>query len=330
MTARLSTNKNIYFPGTTAPPSLQYVGGGSGSVGGGFSQGASSAWEVWMFLDQPTYLAGFIAGVLGYARKNGTTIRRSLPARHPLLPWCWASSVGWEGGFGPTGKREALDGVTASFKYLQCRVNYEAPPYAILADGVPEYLRFVVLTSEPNSEFLTRRYGSYRWPAGTPNLTSYVLAEGIPQLLIKERLVFTWIQVPDDGFFTNGGQAYPGAVPQKAIDGLGKVNSAEFYGYPAGTLLLEGFRLTPVAMPILPSIIGKDNFDGYPQRAWNVDYYVTLFNPPPADTNKRGHNLFPHPTQPEWYRIHKKGGADTEGFWRYQTYDYTKLFEMNT
>lgn len=94
MTARLSSNKNTYI--SSSVPSLQYVGGSS--VGGSFTYGASSASETWLMRDDAASLVQFIADVLGYSKKSGTSINRKLPARHPDIPWIWASKVSWEGG----------------------------------------------------------------------------------------------------------------------------------------------------------------------------------------------------------------------------------------
>lgn len=343
MSANLQTNLNQYSLSNV--PALQYVGGGGNCVGGGFNYGASSCYQEWLIKDAGKNLPRFIADVMGYAKKAGTGIHRSLPARHPELVWCWASNISWDAGLAPTGQRQGFNRATAAYKGLKLKVEFSAPPYAIIPDGQitaarPEYHRFVSLNSDPNTEFIQRKHGTFQFPAGTPAISTQELPEGVPQLLVKNRIALTWHQVPDDGLFTNGGSFREGATAANLIAGIGKVNSSTFLGYPAGTLLMEGYKLIPYNLPIMPSILGNEMFvgpggkGGIPPRFWNVEMVLTYFNPP-IDTGggftARGHNLLPHPTDPYWYRVHQAttGATDTSPYWRYQEIDYATMFLMN-
>lgn len=339
---------SVIFPGDRINNQNNYLGQpngpGAGIVGTQTQQiviegetvnagvGVSTGEETWDIPDET--ISRWISGVLGYALKSDTQINRILPVQHPVLPFMWASGVSGQG-IGPRGQK----GSQALWKRWRTKIHFETPPYAILPNSqvTKEYQRFLTLMDfSSNSEFFQRREGTFKYSSQAPGLSGNKVdipeTYGAAQLVTKVAQTYLWVQVPDNGLFTGG---FPGA-PTKLAAGVGKVNSASFFGYEAGTLLFDSWKPIARVFPASPGLLGLPP-QGVP-RCWDVQLRFIYFNPPSGmdDTTtaggRYGHNLVPHPVNGLWYLAYLKnsGGVETDTtLWRYQTYNFDLLFEMN-
>lgn len=299
--------------------------------------GSSSAKEVWDIEDGG--LRDFAADVIGWSRKKkGTTrIERFLPAQHPDLPYCWASGINSVQGLATVGKRagKATGTDVAAFKVNRVIVNYETPMYDIIPDEdveLGEWQRFLTLTDVTSvDEFYRRKLGVFQYNSddtipGNLQGTRIPDAGSTAQLIHKLRYTYLWISVPDDGLYTNGGFRFGGRA-KNIEDCIGRVNKEDFFGWPPGTVLFEGWKpiaRTPPVDPKLLHVVTK-----FP-RTWDVQLIFLFFDPEPGNQEKRGHNLVPHPTESTWWRAHMvaAGAGDEEQYWRYRECDMYKIFEM--
>lgn len=323
---------NIYPRLSPNVPAYQDVRG-TGSVSASMASGQSSFTEHWFIKD--TDLQQFTQDVLGWSKKNGVRINRNTPAQHADLNFMWASRVTSVEGYASTGKRAAAAGSVASFKLLRIGVQYDTPPYRIVDDvafaGDKEYKRYVVPTSETNAEFLQLAKGAFVFYGGAPapnaNKTFGRPGEsGALQIVMKTKVTYLWIQVPDNGLFSMGGFDQ-GGRPYNIENALGTVNNDTWHSYPKGTLLLESYGLTPQTLPIAPATVGLPP-RGIP-RVWNVALNFVYFDPLPFDANFRGHNLVPLPGSNSWVLAKRQGAADGDETQRiYQYSNFDTIFEM--
>lgn len=336
-----------------------------GSVSGSFSLGQSSSSLAWDIEDDGTgiIVQRFIADTLGFSSATRETIHRGMPARHPYIPWLFASHISQIQTIGPksqvifsnpdpnNGEKIAME----VYKHWRFTVVYETPTYAILTDAQinrprEEWRRFVFWDQETSVQMIQQTQGGFKYPpeaAGIFGLDGgQVIAKagGLSTRLIKKKVVLNWLMVPDVGLFGRGGIS-SGQQPVNLDAGLGRINKynwptfGTYFGYPRGTLLFEGYKITPRTMP---NIIPPDfaNLIGDPpvfivNRAWDVRLEFSYFDPPPADSSKRGHNLVPLVAATAlsgilWYRILLNAdiATDTPPFWKYQEYDFDNLFAM--
>lgn len=251
------------------------------------TDGGAATMELMVDGDKLNYL---INGVLGYVQKanDGTgRIIRGLPAAHPYYDWLYATKISDIVGLRPTKRLIGSDFQRQSqlhmrdfvfYEKYKLKIDFEPRPYLIATDetinGVreqkrwhkdlagnfefftdnKEYLRFFDLECEPSAEILSSPQGQFKFfrtdntaPHDTP--ISNQNGGGVGIIVAKRKLKFTWFFVPYEIVFANNIAA-----------GLGKVNQYGFYGYPPGSLLLEGIetkRYPPPAQIILPDPFTK-------------------------------------------------------------------------
>ena len=256
--------------------------------------------------------------VLGYSYADDATpwaLHRIPPADHPFYgPQFRATSVSFQR-FSPIGNsantnREPYelspfgsDGITKFGKYEKAMmtVRFAGPmPYYLYSDDNEEWSGFEYdryctrYDVESNLEVLmadTNRFMTY---VEGP-LVNETVPSTVGLYLTKTTFVMTWHEVPESFIFNSLG------VPQKVIDCVGKVNSADFMGFPAGTLLLQSPKFQRKCFPFFSD-------DG---RAFH--YTITLpflhFDPELGDTatRARGHNLFPYSIDGKWYLATRDG-----------------------
>jgi hypothetical protein len=238
---------------------------------------------------------------------NTPFIRRVTPHNYQPVGavggWLYATQVERIEGIGVS-VNEGDD--VAEYEFARVTVIYESLTYDVKedneihqTDGAPDESRmerFVTRTTEPTAEFITLPQGAYKWKGTTlPVVGSH------GRIISALNLTYTWHQVP----------RIPPSVKTSKL--IGCVNSAEFDGYPAGTLLVTAVELTPYRM------IGG-------LRVYDIKYRVSYKDP---DHNQRGHNYF--------YRYHDNvverlaltaGGAD-DGATVYAKTDYKYLFSLS-
>jgi len=330
----------------TTRPSWQYVGGG-GSISYQLGTDEGSATEVHDIDYNDLYQASI--DILGWSKQQGTGIFRKLPAQHPYFSFLYANRITDIKGIGPRGQvigRNAGSGPKpmADFKLVRLTVNYGTPPYYMagakgfdktdpfLTAGTSEDKRFLIPSEyDSDTKFAAQRTTFMKWPAEAPApLTNQPIKDtgGATIAVTKQRITFTWVQVPDHGLFPGG---FDQNKTSPNIDKcIGRVNSEEFLGYPRGTVLFEGWKPMPRIMGIPSEALGL-GFDQLP-RSWDVKLQFSFFDPKPlGDENKRGHNLAPCPKDRKWYRLitNVDNATDTSIFWKYQEEDLRDIFKMN-
>ena len=151
------------------------------------------------------------------------------------------------------------------------------------------------------------------------------------EYISKLNFVWKWFDVPHEYIFQ------PNGVPQKLLNCLGYVNNSKFAGCEAGTLLLQGVRLTKFQLPYVTS-----NYD--PAFLYDVTFHVQFFDPPPAlgypdppapavpttGSQFRGHNLMPWAQKVAgkssiWYAATRGGGTSDVRY--LPEIDFATMFE---
>lgn len=306
------------------------------------TDGGSASMDLLIDGDKLEYV---INGVLGSVQKanDGTgRIIRNLPTAHPYYDWLYATKIDNIQGIKPTKRLFGSDYQRQTQLHLRdfvfyekykLRIDFEPRPYLIATDEVigasrerkrwwkdlgdnselftdnKEYLRFFDIECEPNAEILSSPQGQFKFfrtdnspPHDTP--ISNQNGGGVGIIVPKRKIKFTWFFVP-----------YQVVFADNITNGLGKVNQYAFYGYPPGTLLLEGIevkRYPPPAQMIL-----ADPFAQGPVSAKLCDITFVcnaiVQSPqdlgsgiPPYDANGNfkvpfGHNLVPWPGDLKYY-----------------------------
>jgi len=274
-----------------------------------------------------------IPEIVGYPRRvDVAKLTRNLPMRHPQYFWLYGRSVPKMQPYKALGKLQVGYGPTAYHLYNLLTVVYESLPFEVRTDAqvstytVPEFNRFTEKYYDAGAEYLSlERRGAFKFiPEAGGDLTSRTIHNDLPKLTTKADLTWIWHDIPHNGLFTTSG------VPTNVEAGLGKVNSLAFpdaNGFPAGTLLMLGAKITPTTAPVSPHVLGlADNVD--PPRLWRVEYKVKYYNPPPGGTY-RGHNTLPKfdgSANLKWYLATTDG--TTTGATTYETYDFAKFFQV--
>lgn len=296
--------------------------------------GQSTHTETVYIKDDPDHLKNFITDIIGYSQKDfagaGDTISRLLPARHPFLPYLWASGIE---DITPVGRPvQSPQNNYAKYDLLRCRVNFATPPYRMIEDGVGnEFDRFVAVEGyETNSTFVQQKNGAIVFsgtsaPAAWQN-KPIPDSGGMTIKISRTRIKLLWVMVPDKGLFSGG---WPGA-PTKILTSLGTVNNATFMGYPAKTLLFESWNPVPRTMPVDPTLLGLNATDV--PRAWDVQLVFNYFDPKPsgeAAAASVGWQGALCPTDRQWYNSYISGQAQDDDHQPYSRTTFSDIFKMN-
>lgn len=337
--------ETIYERIISAPaPSRQVVIPGATTFS--FSTEESSATETHdiEYIDLPWA----VADILGWSRTSGTGIYRKMPAQHPRIYSLYANKITNIEALGPQGQFIAAKGPDAFYKTMRLTVQYGTPPYRIVGAanrngndpfwqaGTSESQRYLQpIDYEVSAEFIQSKRDKFRWPT---NSDASQPGEPIPEAsgrtkkLVRMKMNFLWVQVPDDGLFAGGFDS--NKFSTKIMDRILTVNDASFMGFPKGTLLFEGFKPIPKSLPVPATYMGLE--DNQMPRAWDVQLCFSFFDPSPVGNHTalapadqpRGHNLVLCPNN-KWYRILIDAALDDEDNWLYRETDFTKIFEMN-
>lgn len=301
--------------------------------GAGYSQGyvfARNLSQCTMTLDCPW--SNFVSNqavreVLGetrFARPGGVALlTRTVPMQHPKFQYLRASKIVGVQGVGPNGKDvediAKYDRARLTVQFQQ--LNYRVVNNQTLANafGGKEYHRWVTRKVTPVVTFLTQERGSWVWFNG--NRPGDPVTFGTPQMVCKNNVELTWLSVPGAGLF---GSILSGRAANQE-NGIGKVNSEVWLGFPKETLLLasisyaESFLFQPAAE------IGMNSL-GDPSVLYDVTFHMVYFDPPNVVDAAvgRGHNVFPQPNDPSWAVIVTKNGNEK----LYPTYNYDTLFVL--
>jgi hypothetical protein len=314
-----------------------------------------------------------IQNILGSVKKSGDGgLERKLPAAHPYYDWLYASKISSIQGMSPDGRFLAAplqrqnqihirDVVTYS-KY-KISVDFETRPYLIASDSTikaqheektwyydiannsvkfkdcKEYLRFLDIDCEQNAEFLSSPQGQFKFirtDALPPNSTSISNQNGggINIIIAKRKLKFTWFFVP-----------YQVVFQDQITYGLGKVNQYSFYGYPPGSLLLEGVEVKKYPPPVQDFLADPLTQGPVASKVCDVTFICSCLVQsttdlgggipayPPGGQYKVpfGHNLVPWPGDLKFYYTETQPplGVGLTSRPVYGSYPFERLFLVN-
>ena len=294
----------------------------------------------------PSMVSEILGSVYKVGDKSGRLVRK-LPAAHPYYDWLYASKINNIEGIDPYGRQLGEDHQTnKSLNYIydfmtyskyKVQIQFEPRPYLMVNDDdlkgqaqelkwyyntkdefikfsdPREYLRFVDLECEPNAEFLSSPQGQFFFktkdnaaPGGVGNAATPVSNQnggGINLLIVKRRIKMTWFFVPYEIVFA-----------ENVTDGLGKVNQYSFYGFPPGSLLLEGTEVKRYPPP--EQLIKSDPINGGPvaQKLCDITFVFNsimqanrdLSDKSPDSTKFKicyGHHLVPRPGELKYHYV---------------------------
>lgn len=156
--------------------------------------------------------------------------------------------------------------------------------------------------------------------AGGPTVGAKITAQ-MPEYVQKASFVAVWYGVPQDYIIDSTVTSY---IPSKIMAGMGKVNDATWYGFPAGTLRLEAprFRKSVQAVIRLDPTAATYRIP----FSFDVSLPFTYLNPDTSLTSPlyHGWNVFPYGPDGKWYSIRRTGSAHGPYF---PSYDFNKLFD---
>lgn len=269
----------------------------------------------------------FDNSVVGYHWVDGSLrLRRSLPIRHPRKPQLHAVKVFDAKGVKFQGRNTAEitnEGITTYANYDRTQVGIEFIPLkynvfgdddimGVIADdgkvtmvGPPfpdnaiplEYLRYVEVDPETNIYDVSIQTGQFVFAEGAANAPKSIKFPGeLNYLEVKTTFMLTWRYVPQDFVFAPT-TIFPYApkIPQIA----GRINSREFAGFPAGTLLCLEPKIDRYQSGSLRATKVVDNSDGTTTLRYVPYFYADIslpiihFDPPHYSQNERGHNVKP-------------------------------------
>lgn len=214
--------------------------------------------------------------------------------------------------------------------YKKVTIKFRTVPYVTLEDaqmtlsGVPlaEAYRSCSFFDEiaPRLEILTVGNDPWlKWGDG-PSVGQAVVYP-IPDWIQKADLVVVWHAVPYEFVIPPGFNF----LPTRIMDGVGCVNSAAWYGFPAQTLKLEAprykksvqapVRVLPTSPYYLPTV-----FDiALPFT------YLGKANGAASPVFAQGHNVYPLSDTGKWYSLLRKNATTPTGL--FPAYDFDKLFQ---
>ena len=288
-----------------------------------------------------------LLALLGWSVRRGATLHREPPLQHPIFPWMYCSKITkyqpyqFDGAGSPNksgGNFPTQIPLYAGYNFVRIGAQFNPLPYKVLSDqqilvkanpgdaGTPdEFKRYNIQNFKPRGEAIQLDRGTLTYKAvaaappdpGVP--ANIPLSLGYSRRVIKTDIFWNWQQVPEDGWFSQGG-IYP---PWNQVLLLGTTNNASFQGYPANTLLLQDIEATPKNFGMesdFSTVTGSRYFD--------VKFTATYFSPYPT---AQGQNP---PQLGDWNSV-----PYVDGTWRtaqfgdgtslYPSGDWTKLFQVN-
>lgn len=253
--------------------------------------------------------------ILGYSWVDeNLKLRREVPVYHPVWGWLYARAITKIQFAGPT-DTDQLQWEDAMpfgvYEWAQIEIEFGEVYYDVWKDSEVTYEWERYLTDVPGEHVELIQIDAGQMKAYAPGVTlingnPFISAPRIQARVEKNKRIITWHEVPHEFLYDENGQAPKLKAIQK------RVNSAPFWGSPAGTLLCESCEAKKKPMPI-----ATDYFEGQ-RYHYDVEMVLIEFDPEPGDVSvdKRGWNLLPGP---------RASGAAGDSFvsWYYYTHDGT-------
>jgi hypothetical protein len=303
---------------------------------------------VTLFLSVPNAfrMAEVIRCILGYAYLSQTPVtkmRRVLPLQHLSFTSLFATEISSIQGRGPVRGVSFNESRVPSRIHVQAYNHYrlvvlfESLPYDVLRDQdeqPSELYRFTEYHMQLGVENIIRPGNTFKWLTGTP-LAGQPIPVGDVTRAAKGIVTFIWRNVPRAGLFGGSGRSKPSNI----LDGISRVNRAQFAGFPPGELLL----LPPkFHQKIIPSDVGNRlsgqatsfvHYDVELPMSWISPPYDSTVNVVGPEYAYRGHNLFPLPPGQAganaglWYPANRTGNPGSATH-RYDGYDFNLLLRL--
>jgi len=203
-------------------------------------------------------------------------------------------------------------GAATTYKYARLTILFETLPYDVPGDVVAgdessgNY--YVVKRLRPSAEYLNLPTSFLNFTTGAE--AGQTVPDASAGIIVPTfTLTLTWVQVPV------GAISLPCINPDVTGLGnigaaLGKVNSAEFLGFPAETCLLMAADLTPRRLP-----------NG--QRAYDVQFQFKVTMAKRSGVEDYGHNLILGRQSGAYQRVARVADA-TKGI--YETVNMSSIF----
>ena len=304
-----------------------------------------------------------VKDLLGYSEVDPNApswMRRWLPARHPMLPFLSCVHAKIKG----LGKGQRQAGFFGDYQFpnngvgvpnYRVTATFQTLPWNVLSEEDitngngerQEWLRYVEMVDDPQLDFIQLERGEMYFaegegfdaqnPANAVDLTNprTAVRQGWSIRNSTRQIRMVWRQVPYDGIYNPS--TYE--LNNKITDGIGKVNSEDWFGFPAGTLLALEPKITRKIQPVSEGQIALGQFPGEPVRSLDIEY-VFAFADPPYDPDAtsfppagpvqptRGWNIVPTPlaTPRHWSLVTRDGTASGQRL--YDNYDFKSFWEM--
>ncbi len=291
--------------------------------------------------DDPVAYYSFEVGCLGgsYVESDGT-LKRVLPIQHPKDPKLRAIRIGgtqglkFEGRKDGQGPTDAALAKYASYNRRLVRVDFAPPAWnivtdaGVVVDGVAQEWKRNVSSDPDTKIYIVSRgnTGDFKFAEGVDNDPKGKGFQGevnFPE--VKTDLNLVWKYVPLD-YLADTSKLFPFA--RKVIAAAGKVNSEEFEGYAAGTLLLLEPRVDKYLSGTLRYNNPVTGEAAPPYYMCDVYLPIIHFDPPSFSSTYRGHNLKPWLKGSSFmYHLATSNGS-VDGATLYGAYDFKKIFEF--
>lgn len=280
-----------------------------------------ATWTKYGFLFDSSKLLAATAYFLGYSYvdPDTLTLKRSVPAFSPELPWLLCTQ------FAPVGVRYTGDQdygwsdfpgslPLPGYEYYRCAVTFSAVDYRAIPDedmdGRAEWFRFFSIVPNDQTELINVDGGQYVYRSSVPEDTFATAAGGpVPKPIYTVKgpnwrvhanrtgFVATWYDVAED--YICDAETTPGE-PVALVRAKGCVNKTDFLGRPPGTFLLDTYKITKK-----PAVIATLESDSQ-KYILKVEMYFKFTDPSRGDPDetKRGWLLVPGPVgnnSAKWY-----------------------------
>jgi hypothetical protein len=266
---------------------------------------------------------------------DGYKLARRLPKAHPVYPWLFATNIASIVGIGQHTDMSAAGGdleaeaIETAILYdgYELDVEFSALPYVLTGDNTirtgtvtwnyddninsddyiyaAEWERFTDYLTVPANEFVTAQSGRFICETGTGyNPNGVAAPHGLIRMLWqKAKITFNWYRVPWSYCApeTTASRSYLEQAP-------GHVNQYDWYGWPAGTLLLEDVIYNDRTTALIPDLsLWHDTSVYAANKVVDIQFVMSYSNPAggldsegndaiPVGTGQNvaaGHNLFP-------------------------------------
>lgn len=274
----------------------------------------------------------FIRFALGWSyadKESPYLMRRENPVYHPRFPWLTASSVAFSAAapVGVQGVGTKVDGVFASglkvarYDHCTATVRFTDRPWTFLENDfastpATEGNRNTYFDPVPSVEIISAEGINHIMFANGPGEGNKIPAP-FGTLMSKITYTLNWMWVPQEYLSLDSNDTF---IPSNVLSCVGRVNSAEFMGFPAGTLLLQAPAFQRFRFPISTS----GGFYGY--FGWNLRLPMQYFDPDRGETisaTYRGHQCIPRREDLLWYGAKRT----VDGGKLYPEADFNNIFK---